>query len=174
MQVVVGRLGRPHGVKGEINIEVLTDDPQKRFSVGSKLIIQNKNKELTVKTMRLHTKKLLVFFEEIPDRNLAEEYKGSYLAIELDESEIPQDGDEFYDDQLIGLSAFSQKRELFGEVVDIIHGTAQDLLVIKTPDKTDVLVPFVDEIVPTIDLAKKEIILTPPNGLFDDSAIEAR
>jgi len=174
MQVVVGRLGRPHGVKGEINVEVLTDDPQKRFSVGSKLIIQNKNKELTVKTMRLHTKKLLVFFEEIPDRNLAEEYKGSYLAVELDESEIPKDGDEFYDDQLIGLSAFSQERELFGEVIDIIHGTAQDLLVIKTPENTDVLVPFVDEIVPTIDLAKKEIILTPPSGLFDDSAIEAR
>jgi 16S rRNA processing protein RimM len=174
MQVVVGRLGRPHGVKGEINVEVLTDNPEKRFSVGSKLIIQNKNKELTVKTMRLHTKKLLVFFEEIPDRNLAEEHKGSYLTVELDESEIPQDGDEFYDEQLIGLTAINNSNSPLGVVVDVIHGTAQDLLVIKTPDKKDVLVPFVDEIVPTIDLAKKQILITPPKGLFDDEAIEAR
>lgn len=174
MQVVVGRLGRPHGVKGEINVEVLTDDPEKRFAKGSKLTIQNQNKQLTVNTARLHTNKLLVTFNEVPDRNIAEDLKGNYLVIELNESEIPQTGDEFYEDQLIGLSAVSENQELFGEVVEVIHRSAQDLLVIKTPDNQEVLVPFVDEIAPIIDLNKKIIVLNPPKGLFDGEAIEAK
>ena len=174
MQVVVGRLGRPHGVKGEINVEVLTDDPEKRFAKGNKLTIQNQNKQLTVNTARLHTNKLLVTFNEVPDRNIAEDLKGNYLVIELNESEIPQTGDEFYEDQLIGLSAVSENKELFGEVIEVIHRSAQDLLVIKTPDNREVLVPFVDEIAPIIDLNKKIIVLNPPKGLFDDEAIEAK
>ncbi len=174
MQVVVGRLGRPHGVKGEINVEVLTDEPEKRFLKGIKLTLQNQNKELTVVSARVHTKKLLVTFEEISDRNLAEDLKGCYLVVELDDSEIPQAGDAFYEDQLIGLTAVSQKDEVLGEVIEVIYRTAQDLLVIKTLDNREILVPFVDEIVPKVDLTQKRIVLNPPKGLFDEEAIEAK
>ncbi len=174
MQVVVGRLGRPHGVKGEINVEVLTDEPEKRFLKGIKLTLQNQNKELTVVSARVHTKKLLVTFEEISDRNLAEDLKGCYLVVELDNSEIPQAGDAFYEDQLIGLTAVSQNDEVLGEVIEVIYRTAQDLLVIKTLDNREILVPFVDEIVPKVDLTQKRIVLNPPKGLFDEEAIEAK
>jgi 16S rRNA processing protein RimM len=174
MQVVVGRLGRPHGVKGEINVEVLTDEPEKRFLKGIKLTLQNQNKELTVASARVHTKKLLVTFEEISDRNLAEDLKGCYLVVELDNSEIPQAGDAFYEDQLIGLTAVSQNDEVLGEVIEVIYRTAQDLLVIKTLDNREILVPFVDEIVPKVDLTQKRIVLNPPKGLFDEAAIEAK
>jgi 16S rRNA processing protein RimM len=174
MQVVVGRLGRPHGVKGEINVEVLTDEPEKRFLKGIKLTLQNQNKELTVASARVHTKKLLVTFEEISDRNLAEDLKGCYLVVELDNSEIPQAGDAFYEDQLIGLTAVSQNEEVLGEVIEVIYRTAQDLLVIKTLDNREILVPFVDEIVPKVDLTQKRIVLNPPKGLFDEAAIEAK
>jgi len=174
MQVVVGRLGRPHGVKGEINVEVLTDDPEIRFAVGNKLKLEKKDEFITVKTLRIGNKKLLVNFVEITDRTQAEEYKGNYLTLDLDESEIPQTGDEFYDEQLIGLTAINNSSSPLGVVIDVIHGTAQDLLVIKTTEGEEVLVPFVDEIVPEINVEQKHILITPPKGLFDDEAIEAR
>ena len=173
MQVVVGRLGRPHGVKGEINVEVLTDEPEKRFQTQTKLSIQNSQKSLTVKSARASQKKLLVTFEEIQDRTQAEEYKGQYLTLDLEESEIPTDGDEFYDQQLIGLKAKDNNQTVLGEVIDVIHGSAQDLLVIRTPDNKEVLVPFVDEIVPEVNISEKTMIITPPKGLFDDEVIEA-
>ncbi|MGA1449635.1 MAG: ribosome maturation factor RimM [Candidatus Nanopelagicales bacterium] len=174
MQVVVGRIGRPHGVKGEINVEVLTDNPEQRFQPQSKLKLQNSEKTLTVKSIKLSQKKLLVFFEEIQDRNQADEYKGQYLTLDLDESEIPTEGDEFYDQQLIGLKAFDQNQVNLGEIIDVIHGAAQDLLVIKTPENKQVLVPFVDEIVPEVNVLEKTLLITPPKGLFDDQAIEAK
>lgn len=174
MQVVVGRLGRPHGVKGEINVEVLTDKPEIRFAVGNKLKLEKKEEFITVKSIKIGNKKLLVNFLEITDRDQAQEYKGTYLTFDLDESEIPQTGDEFYDEQLIGLIAIDQNNLPLGKVVDVIHRTAQDLLVIKTTEGKEVLVPFVDELVPEINLEQKQILITPPKGLFDDEAIEAR
>ena len=174
MQVVVGRLGRPHGVKGEINVEVLTDKPEKRFSPQAKLLIQDSQKFLTIKSVRASQKQLLVSFEEIRDRTQAEEYKGLYLTLELDDSEIPVTGNEFYDQQLIGLKAYDKKQIILGEVTGVIHGSAQDLLVIKTPENKEVLVPFVDEIVPEVNIAEKILLITPPDGLFNGEAIEAK
>lgn len=174
MQVVVGRLGRPHGVHGEFNVEVLTDDPQKRFSKGSTFTLEKSKKLLTVASVRFGNKKLYVRFEEVGDRTEAEKYKGDYLQLILQESEVPKSGNEFYDQQLIGLIAKDVNKNELGKVVEVVHAPLQDLLVVKALNNKEVLVPFVDQIVPQVEITEGWILITPPAGLFDDGAIEAR
>ena len=91
-------------------------------------------------------------FAEIPDRNAAEAARGIVLSADVDAAETPEDPDEFYDHQLIGLAAYDERGSHLGEVTSVVHGGAQDLLAIRTPDGRDTLVPFVKALVPEVDL----------------------
>jgi 16S rRNA processing protein RimM len=163
MDLVVGRLGRPHGVHGEISVEVRTDEPEIRFAKGSKLSIKESNNLLTVLSSRWHQEKMLVKFEEITDRDLANDIKGKTLIIEIDPNKIETKKDQYYEFQ-----------NSLGQIKEVITGLAQDLLVVETKEKKEVLVPFVKQIVINVDLDKKQVTMDPPVGLFDEeNAIDA-
>ena len=171
MQLVVGRIGRAHGVKGEVTVDVRTDDPETRFAIGRELIVDNESHpRLTVASTRWHSGRLLVQFEEIGDRTATASIRGAYVHVGVDVDELPDDPDEFYDHQLIGLTAQSPAHELLGTIADVLHLGAQDLLAITTTDGRDVLVPFVRAIVTTVDVANKIVVIDDPGGLFDDGA----
>jgi 16S rRNA processing protein RimM len=175
--IVVGRIGRPHGVKGEVSVEPRTDEPDRRFAAGQKLKTENKRpadahrapvpSSLTVAGTRWHSGRLLVRFEEIADRNAAEEARGTLLAIPLDPDERPEDPDEYYDHQLVGLTVVTTGGRTVGELREIVHGSAQDLLVIAT-DGADVLVPFVSALVPEVDVAGRRILVEDLPGLLSE------
>jgi len=162
---------RPHGLRGELVVEVRTDSPQERFAPGSVLVRALSDGSdagsLTVEAARPHSGRLLVRFVEAPDRDAAEDLRGSRLLV--DPATLPPTGDpdEFHVHQLEGLAAQLTDGTTIGTVREIVHGPGGDLLVLARPDGPDALVPFVREIVPTVDLDGGRVVLTPPEGLLD-------
>ncbi len=168
MLLIVGQIARPHGVRGEVVVEVRTDEPQERFAVGSVLQTDpTAAGPLTVVESRPHLGRLLVTFEGIADRDAADGLRTVLLCVDSTDVAPPEDPDEFSDHELVGLRAGTPSGEDLGEVVRIEHAPANDLLVLRRPDGGSALVPFVKAFVPEVDVAGGRIVLTPPDGLLD-------
>ncbi|UFN45729.1 ribosome maturation factor RimM [Nocardioides okcheonensis] len=171
IEVVVGRIGKPHGIRGEVTLDVRTDEPERRFAPGTVLRAQapagadRRPTSLTVARARWHQSTLLVTFEELADRNAAEAVRGTLLHATLAADETPEDPDEFYDHQLVGLAVVDLDGTALGEVRAVVHGSAQDLLTVRTPDGRDALVPFVSALVPEVDLAAGRVVVADRPGL---------
>ena len=179
MRVIVGRVGRPHGVRGEVVIGVRTDEPDLRFAVGATVDVRSTPDDvgpgdrpggecLTVASARWHSGQLLVAFAGITDRTAAAELTGSWLSV--DSSQLPETGDpdEFRDHELIGLSVRTCAGDPVGVVTDVLH-YGQDLLVVRRQDEPggEALIPFVKAIVPEVDIRAGVVIIDPPSGLLD-------
>jgi 16S rRNA processing protein RimM len=175
MLLVVGVIVRPHGIHGELVVDVRTDDPGDRFTVGRSLVTARAARgrdpvatgDLTIDTVRPHQGRLLVTFDGIADRTIAEGLRGVLLCVDSGEVPPPQDPDEFLDHQLVGLAAVDEAGEKLGEVIRIEHAPASDLLHVRLTDGRTALVPFVRAIVPEVDVAGGRVVLTPPGGLLD-------
>jgi 16S rRNA processing protein RimM len=171
IEVVVGRIGKPHGLRGEVTVHVRTDEPERRFAPGSMLRAEPPSgsasslRRLTVATSRWHQSVLLVTFEELGDRTSAESSRGIVLHASIPADESPEDPDEFYDHQLVDLDAYDVQGTPLGTVVGLVHGGAQDLLRIATPDGREGLVPFVKALVPEVDLAGRRVVIADRPGL---------
>lgn len=170
MRVVVGRIGRPHGVRGEVTVEPRTDEPDERFAAGSSVEVAGSTRQLVVESAHWHSGRLLVAFAGVNDRDAAEALRNSILEIERDPDEAPDDPEEFYDSALVGCEVALIDGDVVGTVREVLHLPAQDLLSITTPDDREVLVPFVAAMVPTVDVAQRRIVIDPPPGLLDAEA----
>jgi 16S rRNA processing protein RimM len=172
IEVVVGRIGKPHGLRGEVTVHVRTDEPERRFAPGVVLEVRppagsgSTLHSLTIRAARWHRTTLLVDFAEIADRDAAEAARGVVLTAMLDPDESPADPDEYYDHQLVGLAAYDQAGVARGEVVAVVHGGAQDLLTIRTPEGRDALVPFVKALVPEVQLSEGRLVVADRPGLI--------
>jgi 16S rRNA processing protein RimM len=173
MHLAVGRIVRPHGVRGELVVEVRTDDPGERLAAGAVLATEPATVgPLTVARTRWHSGRLLVTFERVADRGAAEELRGTLLLVDAADLEDPRDPDEFRDHQLIGLTVIAPGGEDVGTVADVLH-YGQDLLVVAGSGKrsgTEIMVPFVSAIVTDVDLAAGVLRIDPPAGLLDPEA----
>ena len=169
MLVVVGRIGRAHGIRGELNVEIRTDEPERRFAPGSTIVCDGR--PLTVASSRHHSGRLLVAFREVPDRTAAEQLHGGLLEAEIDASERPDDPEEFYDHQLVGLEVRGPDDSVAGTVSAVVHLPEQDTLVVDA-DGREVLVPFVSALVPTVDVTAGYLRLSDVPGLLDPEAAE--
>lgn len=162
---VVGRIGRPYGLRGEVTVEVHTDAPEERFAPGSVLDAWP-GRTLTVAAAREHAGHLLVRFEGASNRASAAALRGTVLTVDAAELPPPADPEEFHDADLEGLATVSVDGTELGTVRAVVHAPAQDLLVVQTP-RGEALVPFVIAIVPEVDLAAGRLVLDPPPGLLD-------
>ncbi|HEX5598747.1 MAG TPA: ribosome maturation factor RimM [Micromonosporaceae bacterium] len=188
MLVIVGRILRPHGLRGEVVVDVRTDEPETRFAVGSVLITDpaasagqkaaaapaspygqpvRVPERLIVESARWHQNRLLVVFEGFYDRNFAEVLRGVLVYVDSTQVSPPADPDEFNDFQLIGLTAVNPAGDVLGEITGIDHAPASDLLVLRRPEGRTALIPFVKAIVPEVDLAGRRVVVDPPAGLLD-------
>jgi len=178
MLLVVGVIVRPHGIHGELVVDVRTDEPGERFAAGRTLTTARAVRgarvgdlaatgDLTIDAVRPHQGRLLITFEGIADRSVAEGLRGVLLCMDSAEVAPPTDPDEFLDHQLVGLAAVDEAGEKLGEVIRVEHAPASDLLHLRLPDGRTALVPFVRAIVPEVDLAGGRVVLTPPGGLLD-------
>ncbi|GGO30857.1 ribosome maturation factor RimM [Micromonospora parathelypteridis] len=182
MQLVVGRIGKPHGVRGEVTVEVRTDEPEARFAPGTVLrtepgatpppadgpgVLFRVPAELTIEEARFHQGRMLVAFEGILDRDGAEALRGTLLVVDSTDVAPPDDPEEFHDHQLVGLAVVTPAGERLGEVARIDHAPSSDLLVLRRPEGRTALIPFVRAIVPEVDLAGGRVIVDPPAGLLD-------
>jgi 16S rRNA processing protein RimM len=167
VQVTVGRIGRPHGIRGAVVVGVRTDEPELRFAKGSRLDTDPVGiGPLTVAASRWHSSELLVRFEGVDDRDAAAELRGTWLLVDSATFAPLDDPDEFRDGDLIGLAVRTVDGAAVGTVDDVLH-SGQDVLVIKSPDGRDVMVPFVLPLVPEVDVSSGYLVINPPEGLLD-------
>jgi 16S rRNA processing protein RimM len=165
--VVVGRIGRPHGVRGEVTVEVRTDDPDLRFAPGAVLLTEPAERgPLTVVGHRWNGEVLLLAVEGIDSREEAEEIRNTELLVAVADLPALEDPDAFYDHQLVGLAARLTDGSELGEIVAVRH-EGGDLLVVHRSDGGEVLIPFVAAIVPTVDVAGGLVVVDPPEGLLE-------
>lgn len=196
MRLIVGRIAKPHGIRGEVLVEVRTDEPGARFAVGSTLVVDPTGLQpvaliagaamaraagggvdgaqawrvpetLTIVAARPHQDRYIVLFKGIPDRNTADALRGALLAVDRSVVSQSDDPDEFSDHDLVGLVAVDVNGERLGAIVRVDHALSSDLLVLRQPSGKTSLVPFVKAIVPEVDLAAGRVVLTPPEGLLD-------
>jgi 16S rRNA processing protein RimM len=165
MLLTVGQIVRPHGIRGEVIVDVRTDEPERRFREGAALIAGPSR--LTVATVRPHLGRLIVTFHEVPDRDAAEAVRGQVLEVDSDSIEAPEDPEEFHDHQLVGLEVVDLSGEVVGRIRRVEHAPATDLLVVPLADGRTGYIPFVKQFVPTVDLAAGKVIIDPPSGLLD-------
>ncbi|MBU6254757.1 MAG: ribosome maturation factor RimM [Actinomycetales bacterium] len=160
MRLLVGRIGRAHGILGEATIEVRTDEPDRRFAIGA-TVQTDTHGDLKIISGRVHNGILLLGFDGITDRNGVEKLRNTLLYAEVDINEPSDVEDEYHVLQLVGCQAFLENGDLFGEVSDVINLPGQDLLAIKTVDGEQ-LIPFVHQLVPTVDIPNKRLVVIPP------------
>lgn len=183
MRLIVARIGRAHGIRGELTVELRTDVPDRRFVPGAEFAVlpptgnrpRAADREAPLPaTLRLvsardHNGTLLLVFDGVADRTAAEALKGAFLEAEVpDDAADDAEEDAWFDHQLVGLRVVDPAGVELGEVVAVEHRTAQDLLVVRRPDGVNRLVPFVAAIVPTVDVAGRRLVVDGPAGLIDD------
>jgi 16S rRNA processing protein RimM len=167
VQVTVGRIGRPHGIRGDVVVGVRTDEPELRFAKGSRLDTDPPEAgPLTVAGTKWHSGELLVRFAGIDDRDAAVELRGTFLTVDSATLAPLDDPDEFRDGDLVGLSVRTSDGTSVGVVDDVLH-SGQDVLVIKASDGRSVMVPFVLPLVPEVNVASGYLVIDPPEGLLD-------
>ncbi len=166
MELLIGKVVKSHGIKGEVVVEVTTDEPEIRYAPGVVLQGKQAKKEhqLTIVSARPHQNRLLVKFAEIPDRTAADSLRGTqFWAEPLD---IDEEEEAFYDHQLEGLKVFLAG-EHCGDVTGVLSGPAGTILEVKLLSGKEVLVPFVFDIVPEVNLEDGTCTITPPDGLLE-------
>lgn len=168
----VARIGKPHGIRGEVTAQLFTDEPEQRLAPGAVVLrIAGENTAdrvttvLTVTRQRWNKSIALLSFDEVTDRNGAESLRGSTLYVEVPTQE-ESDSDGWYSHELAGFACVDAAGEPLGTLKELLTGTAQDLLVVTAITGEDVMVPFVEELVPEVDVENQRIVLTPPPGLF--------
>jgi 16S rRNA processing protein RimM len=170
MELTVARIGRPHGIKGEVTIALHTDDPELRFAPGSKLKSdQESRKELIVEGLRFHSGYWILKFVGIDTRNSAEELRGAVVKCDVDIEEEYEDGS-YHVARLIGMKVIESQAEgekEIGLVSDVLNLPGQDLLVIDSATG-EKLIPMVEEIIDDVDLDLNIIRVNIPMGLFED------
>lgn len=168
MLLVVGRILRPHGIRGDLICEVRTDEPAQRFVVGSVLVTDpTQAGPLTLEYVRWYQDRLLLTFAEVADRNAAEELRGVFLCVDSYELETPDDPEEFRDHDLIDLSVEDEAGTKIGTITRVDHGPAHDMLVVSREGAKPALIPFIHDMVPTVDIAAKRVVVNLPDGLLD-------
>ena len=161
MKLNVGRIGKAHGILGEATIEVRTDEAEDRFAIGAVLETDNHG-ELTVVYARVHNGILLLGFQGIEDRNSIEALRNELLYAEVDIQAPGIDEDDYHVLQLVGCTAYLVDGDEFGTVTDVLNLPGQDVLAIKSADG-EVLIPFVRQLVPVVDIKAKRMTVIPPD-----------
>ncbi|WP_431956556.1 ribosome maturation factor RimM [Nocardia lijiangensis] len=172
MELVVGRVAKSHGVRGELVVEVRTDEPDERFAAGAtlrgRLPRSSEVRDFTVESVREHSGRLLVFLAGIADRTAADALRGTLFLVDSADLPPSDDPDEFYDHELEGLTVQLTDGAVVGTVTEVLHSAAGELLSVRAADDgREILIPFVTAIVPTVSLADRLVVIDPPEGLLD-------
>lgn len=177
MELVVGRVAKSHGVRGELVVEIRTDEPDLRFAPGATLTGRSPKtkqvKKYVVESAREHSGRLLLRLDGLVSREAADEMRGTLFVIDSKDLPSSADSDEYYDHELEGLTVQLGDGTVVGKVREVLHSAAGELLAITAadsfpgPDGREILVPFVNAIVPTVSIADSLIVIDPPEGLLD-------
>lgn len=188
MLLVVGQIGKPHGIRGEVSVVVRTDEPEERFVAGAVFTTKVPRDrrvsagpaaaappgvpyqipaELHLESIRWHQGRGIAQFEGVLDRNIADALRGVFLQVDSSVLSPPDDPDEFHDHQLVGLRVESTDGTVLGTVANIDHAPSSDLIVLDKTGGGTALIPFVSQMVPKVDVPGGRIVVDLPEGLLD-------
>ncbi|MBM7690137.1 ribosome maturation factor RimM [Enterococcus ureilyticus] len=166
----VGKIVNTQGLKGEVRVISQTDFPELRYKKGSVLMLFQEKKEpieLTIKTHRKHKNFDIVTFEDHFSINDVEKYRDGILKVSKEDlTDLP--GDEFYYHEIIGLTVVDENNKELGKIKEILSPGANDVWVVQRPKKKDVLIPYIESVVKSIDLESGIVRVEIPEGLIDD------
>ena len=163
LYLAVGKLRRPHGINGEILMEVLSDFPE-RIVHGRHVFIGEGHTEFVIDNARPHARGLIVSIQSIHDRTQAESFRNEMVYIPSSDV-ITLSEDTYYHHQLIGLEVRTEKNDSIGTIAEILETGANDVYLIKTLDGKEILIPAIKSVVLNIDLEMGKIIVDLPEWL---------
>lgn len=163
--MVLARIGRPHGLRGEVTVRLHTDDPDSRFTVGASFATDPPGSgPLVLRGVRVHQGGYLLSFEGHPDRTAAEALRGTVLlGPPADDSE----DEGWYEEDLVGFAVLLPDGTAVGRVSALHVREVQDLLEVRLATGDTALVPFVEELVPAVDEEARTVVIDPPAGLLE-------
>lgn len=164
--LAVGKLRRPHGVKGEMLMEVLTDFPD-RLTPGMTVYVGSVHQPLVFLSCRWHIKALLVKFVGYPDRESVADLRNQLVYLHAqDRPDLPEG--EYYHHQVLGLRVVNDEGRPLGDVVEILETGANDVFVVRNETGKEILLPVIDEVILNIDLVRGELRVHLLPGLVPD------
>ena len=163
--ISVAKLRRPHGLKGEMLVKVLTDFPE-RIQPGFVLLFGEEHTPVTIKTRRSHNQGLLLSFEELPALEDIEHLRNNQLYVKVDDVPELEEG-EFYHHQIIGFQVIDEQGEELGHLAEILETGANDVYIVRPKEGKELLLPATSEVILEIDAAKKQITARLIPGLID-------
>ena len=157
----VGRVLRPHGVRGELRVEIITDYPE-RLAQHIHFFLAHPNSPATVRRyaverLRYHKETLLLKLEGCDDRDGAEQLRGMLVQIPIEDA-VPLEEGEYYLFQLVGAQVETEGGESLGQITDVIETGANDVYVVRGP-RGEILIPAIDEVVVELDLESKRMVV---------------
>jgi 16S rRNA processing protein RimM len=174
--LIVGRVRKAHGIRGEVVVEAITDAPDAVFAPGRRVFagtasgdISTARQELHIRSVRPFNEGILVGFDEVPERNAAELWRGRYLLLPADEVPPPAD-DEVYLHDLVGMRVDLESGEVVGvveELYELPQGLALDIRRAEPRDGETVLMLYDENTVASVDQGARVIVVTPPQGLLE-------
>lgn len=166
----VGKIVNTHGIRGEVRVQSTTDSPEERFTPGTKLVVEidkNEYQPVTVKSHRVHKSFDLLTFEEFSNINDVEIFKNKMLKI--DRESLPDLGEDlFYESDLLGLKVVNENQEEIGKIKEVLYLPANDVWVVKRPNKKDLLLPVIESVILDVDIENKVIVVHVLEGLDED------
>jgi 16S rRNA processing protein RimM len=172
--LIVGRVGKPHGVHGDVLVDIVTDFPERltdglRFGLGGE---DGPTEYHEVFRVRYHKRRWLLSVAGLRDRTAIEAWRGKFLFLPaLALEELPEGY--HYEHHLVGLECVGIDGESLGTVTGVDPGAGGQRRLVVRRDRRDFLVPYVPEIVREVDLERRRVVLAPPRGLLDDDAVIA-
>ena len=174
--IIVGRVRKAHGIRGEVVVETITDEPDAIFASGRRVYAGTADGDLAPHRPELHiassrplNEGLLVTFTELPDRTAAELWRGRYLLLPADELPAPDD-EEIYVHDLVGMQVALGDGQPVGTVVEIYELPQGLVMDVRRPEphhRETVLLPYDDQTVASVDQAARVIVVTPADGLLE-------
>ncbi|GKT02649.1 ribosome maturation factor RimM [Furfurilactobacillus entadae] len=168
----IGKIVNTQGLKGEVRVISSTDFPADRFAKGKTVYVtaneQSARQEaLTIASMRTHKSFILLSFKGLADINLVEKYKGADLFVAGEDQHPLPDG-QYYYHEIIGLHVIDEQQQEIGTISEIMAPGANDVWVVKRPGKSDLLLPVIDQVVKTVDVANGVVHVEMMAGLDDE------
>ncbi len=163
--VAVGQIVKPHGVRGEVAVEILTDFPGRFALLETVYLNEDSPRPVTLESVRFHKGRALLKFDGYPDRTAVETLRDEMVLVPIDEA-MPLEPDQYYQDDLIGLEVWTTDEEYLGDVVEILETGANDVFIVDGGDHGEVLLPAIEQVVKWIDLDENRMVVELMEGLI--------
>lgn len=163
--VVIGKFRKPHGIRGEIRMTVLTDFPE-LLEIGQMVYVEPNYQPYQIKNTRWHGEDLLISLEELPDRTAVEIFRNTMVYMKSQDIPAPAEG-EFYHHQLVGLEIVTDQGEILGNLKEVLITGANDVFLVDTPEGKEILLPDTEEVVLNIDKDNRTMLVHIIPGLLD-------